>query len=485
MNKYLVVIFLFIGIFSGNAQGLEAYFSYGIFNIPDDKPYIETYLTITNRSVKWKKLDTALTSSIEVTLVLWKDTTIESFSKEVIKNSLREDSVFKKKNLIYIQRLQANNGRYRIQIKLDDLNDSIKPFETGTFIDINFPKDSTRLSSIMAVNKIEKTTTPNKSTKSGYDLIPNVFNFFPTSENKFTFYTEIYPGTTIKKGDPFLVVYYLKNHESDQILPQFKRFKRMTASLVNILLNSFDISSLYSGNFDFVVEVRDISNNLVAEQYYFLQRENLTKKMNVADISSINIGNSFAELITNRDTLQLILQSMNPISSEMEKEFVKTILLKDSIYVLQQYLLSFWENRDINYPEVPFKKYMEQVNIVEKMYSSRINHGFETDRGRVYLQYGRPNTVVKNYNEPSAYPYEIWHYYNLKNQSNRKFIFYNTDLSSNEFALLHSDAIGEVNDYQWRLRLRSRDSGYQSIDQTGEGETDWGSRYNEWYQEPR
>jgi len=480
----LLPVFLCISIFS-ISQGLEAFIDYGVYNTPSDKPYVETYLSITGRSIKWKKESEKLKSNVEVTLVLWKDTNIVNFSKENINEYTENDSTSKTITLVYEQRLSADKGKYRLQIKLDDLNDTLKPYYSGTYIEIGYPSDSTSISSIMAIKSFSKTEAASKISKSGFDLVPNVFNFFPTDVDKFTFYTEIYPKTNLTIGEPYLVIYYLKNHENDKVLGKYKKFKRMTASPINVLINSFDISGLYSGNFDFIVEVRNRENKLLATKSYFLQRENTNIKMNLEDISSVNVTSSFVEKYTNYDTLSLIINSMGPITSAMEKQFAKSLIAKGEIHPMQQYLLNFWEQRDRNNPELPFKAYMKEVSKVEKLYATRINHGFETDRGRVYLEYGEPNTIAKNYNEPSAYPYEIWHYYNLRNQRNRKFIFYNTDLSSNEFALLHSDAIGEPNDYQWRIHLRARDSGYKSIDQTGKGETDWGSQYNEWYNEPR
>lgn len=480
----LLPAFLCISLIS-ISQGLEAFVDFGVFNNPSGKPYVETYLSITGRSIKWKNESERLKSNIEVTLVLWKDTTIVNFSKENINEFTKNDSTSKAITLIYEQRLAADKGKYRLQIKLDDLNDTLKPYYTGSLIEIGYPSDSTAISSIMAIKSFSKTKTPSKISKSGFDLVPNVFNFYPTEVDKFTFYTEIYPKANLALGESFLVIYYLKNHENNKVLGKYKRFKRMTASPVNVLINSFDISGLYSGNFDFIVEVRNRKNRLLATKTYFLQRENTTVKMNLEDISSVNVASTFAERFTNFDTLSLIINAMAPITSAMEKQFANNLIAKGDIHPMQQYLLNFWEQRDIDNPEAPFKAYMQEVSKVEKLFGTRINHGFETDRGRVYLEYGEPNTIVKNYNEPSAYPYEIWHYYNLRNQRNRKFIFYNTDLSSNEFTLLHSDAIGEPNDYQWRIHLRARDSGFKSIDQTGEGENDWGSKYNEWYQEPR
>ena len=75
--------------------------------------------------------------------------------------------------------------------------------------------------------------------------------------------------------------------------------------------------------------------------------------------------------------------------------------------------------------------------------------GYLTDRGRVYLQYGPPNSRHVE-NASSSYPYEIWHYYKLNNQSDRKFVFVNSDFATDEYRLEFSNVNGEVTNQEWR-----------------------------------
>ena len=72
------------------------------------------------------------------------------------------------------------------------------------------------------------------------------------------------------------------------------------------------------------------------------------------------------------------------------------------------------------------------------------------------MQYGAPNIISDSKDEPAAYPYEVWQYYKVKNQSNRKFVFYAIERSSNDYRLLHSDAIGEIYQANWQLKLYER-----------------------------
>ncbi|MCK7531387.1 MAG: GWxTD domain-containing protein [Marinilabiliales bacterium] len=118
--------------------------------------------------------------------------------------------------------------------------------------------------------------------------------------------------------------------------------------------------------------------------------------------------------------------------------------------------------------------YLSEVNKVNYAYSTPILKGYESDRGRVYLKYGPPNAISESYDEPATYPYEIWHYYVIKDgQRNKKFVFYSRDIVTNDFQLLHSDVTGELSNYRWQYVLYSRvDAGYNI--EKGVSEDSWG-----------
>ena len=152
--------------------------------------------------------------------------------------------------------------------------------------------------------------------------------------------------------------------------------------------------------------------------------------------------------------------------------------------MLKKFFLSFWIERNNLDPEIEWRKYQIELKKVDKAFSTSVSKGYETDRGRVYLQYGPPNTRTERPNEPSAYPYEIWHYYKVKQFSNRRFVFYNPDLVTNDYELLHSDMFGETNDYRWQARLNKRNTSMENIDQ-GAAPDHFGGQSDDFYLNPR
>ena len=70
-----------------------------------------------------------------------------------------------------------------------------------------------------------------------------------------------------------------------------------------------------------------------------------------------------------------------------------------------------------------------------------------SDRGRVYLQYGSPNQIIKRSNIFSS-TYEIWHFTKLM-INNRRFVFSLVDFGTSEYELVHSDMPGEILNQAW------------------------------------
>jgi hypothetical protein len=120
---------------------------------------------------------------------------------------------------------------------------------------------------------------------------------------------------------------------------------------------------------------------------------------------------------------------------------------------------------------------------VNEAFSTTINKGYLTERGRVFLRYGAPNSISQRHNEPSAYPYEIWYYYKLNAQTKVKFVFYSDDIVTNDFRLLHADLRGEIQNRQWEMILFSRNNTYKG------DQNDMNPNYGSWsrdlYNNPR
>ena len=321
--------------------------------------------------------------------------------------------------------------------------------------------------------------------------LPYVANFFPENMNSLKFYIEAY-NTDKALNDDFMLKYHIDDHSTGKEIPSCSRFKKMKPSNVVPFIGELGIEKLPSGNYDLVVEIANRNNEIVASSKYFFQRQNKAEFSNeeyAARAEQFDLNNTFAGDMNSRDSLIYYIRAMRPIASVYERPFIDNQLRTVDLKTLQKYFVEFWVKRNYVNPENEWYQYKKQIEMVEKNYATTIRHGFETDRGVIYLQYGMPNHIFQSPIEPGAYPYEIWQYYRLGEDNNCKFVFYNPSMEGREFELLHSNKQGEIHTFNWtRYLSRSKSSSYgisdtyNSVDFTSTGyghntfDNDWERR---------
>ncbi len=472
MKKHLFFTFLIALFLYANetqAKKLQADLSYASFYSPEHGPYFETYLSVYGKSVYFvKNQNGKYQATIEITMLFKQNDSIKDFKKYNLYSPEAVDSSNVNFNFIDQQRFVLPNGNYTYQLIIADKNSSLPFYKINQDILIDYPNDQINISGIELIESFKKTASPNIISKSGFDFVPYVSDFYPENIKKITFYTEIYNTENILgKGEAFLLTYFIESFETYKLITGLVKKKREQVKIVNPVFGEFDISQLPSGNYNLGIEVRDKTNKVVALNKLFFQRSNPSIRFEIKDIATLDVNETFAGKFIDKDTLEDYIRSLYPISTDMEKTFINDQLKRIDIRMMQQYFFNFWLQRNAISPESNWIVYYKEVEKVNFNYSTRVRRGYDTDRGRVYLQYGPPNEIVDKPFDAGAslkdggygsVPYEIWHYYKLNNQSNRKFVFANPDLALGEYALIHSDAIGEFNNPNWTRKLsRSSD----------------------------
>jgi GWxTD domain-containing protein len=336
------------------------------------------------------------------------------------------------------------------------------------------------------VENYTKSSATTILSKSGYDLVPYVANFYPDNFNKLIFYSETYyTDKIIPANDPLVMTAYIASYETGAKMNDFATFFKTNPKPVIVCFNEFNITELPTGNYYLVNELKDKSNKTLVVKKIFFQRNNPKYQIKNEDLASISIEKSFVEQIDNPDSLKEYIRCLRPIANQLEVNFITKELPIVDFKTMKQFFLGFWRQRNNIEPETAWNQYYEKVKLVNTSYKTQIKKGYMTDRGRVYLKYGEPSQISKFENEPSSYPYEIWQYYQVSNQrNNRKFIFYNPDLVTNDYTLIHSDALGETRDDRWRIRLTKRNNPIIDLDQ--EKSTDhYGSKVDDMFSNPR
>ncbi len=489
MKKLLIAIicctFLAFGT-STHAKNLQAYLSYTIFMSPVDGPYLDTYLAIIGNSVNYIKNDNdKYQATIAITIIFRQGDEIVDFAKYELRSPEVIDTNLIDFNIIDQQRYVLANGNYDMEIIISDPNSGKEPYITTEPVEINYPKEKICISGIELIELFRKTQNISVISKGGYDLLPYVINYYPQSVHKLSFYNEIYnTDKEFELDGMFLISYYIESFETGKKLNDYQRNKRETIKPVVALIGEFDITYLPSGNYNLIIEARDKNNNMIANNKLFFQRSNPNVKFDLKDLGALDIANTFAGQIKDVDTLRQYILCLGPICTEMERVFTRKHMPDADLLTMQRFFLNFWQTRDNVNPGHAWEYYLGQVNKVNVLFKTPYLPGYDTDRGRVFLKYGPPNIIAERHNEPAAYPYEIWQYYILgEHQRNKKFVFYTFDIVTNDFQLVHSDAIGEISNYRWQIFIYNRTYDPVDIDADRYPDT-WGSKVNDYWDNP-
>ena len=485
--RWIFIICLLIAAQSIHAKELDSFLSYTTFYSPDSGPFIETYISVDGNTLEYVlNENNKYQAAIQVLLLFKNGEEIANYDKYELFSPEYDDTLNVNFSFKYQQRYKLPNGAYEFEIQIWDSNSKSEPLTSVQPLMIEFPEDEIVISGIQLIESYEKTTEPGIFTKNGYDLIPYISNFFPSDKNKLTFYAEVYNSNkVIGENEKFLLSYYIEQFENKAQLEEYVTYRKEVAAETNVVFSEFDITNLKSGNYLLTLQVRDRENKLVGTNQLFFQRSNPRIQIKPEDISSTNINNSFASRINDKDTLSEYIQSLAPIANIQEKNYIKSHLNNSDLETLQKFFYIFWHDRDKLEPELAWLNYLNEVHKVDIAYSTPIDKGYESDRGRVYLQYGPPNAISESYNEPASYPYEIWHYYVIGNgQRNKKFVFYTKDIVTNDFVILHSDVSGELANYRWQLILNERVDPGSSIDQM-QTQDAWGDNSKKYFDLPR
>lgn len=455
---------LTIPIISQAQKNLKAQLVYNTFWSPGTGPYIETYLSVAGNSVIYKQQpDGKYKAEIEIMVRFKKDGEIKHFDKYILSSPPAETASSPGFNFLDQQRYPLSNGKYDFELSIADLNASPKkPFTVNQPVDLVYHSNVVAISDIQLLERYSKAEEGKESvlTKSGYNLMPFVDNYYPQSRKSIRFYAEIYNTSRVLPGEVCLITYHIETYEQKRIVEKFRGFSKRETAEVIPLLGEFPIESLSSGNYNLTVEVRNKQNEILAfKQSTFIRFSPLADSLQAGEFEKMDIDNTFAAAIINRDTLAEFIYSLRPISSSQEIAFHNNQLKAAKTDIMQKFFYDFWQKRNPENPEQAWLAYNEEVKKVNAEFSTKTFKGYDTERGRVYLKYGPPNTRTKEYHEPSAYPYEIWHYYKIGNHQNRKFIFYNRDLVTNNFTILYSDVPGEqTGNKNWQAELHKRDT---------------------------
>ena len=438
-------------MFSSQVRAIDVSVTHAHFQ-SEKGSYVEVYIRISGNSVKYQMNPDSLgQASVLGLILLKKDDEIISLDKFNLQGPLSKE----KKDFWSKRTYKIEPGIYKMEYTFSDEYEESNTINAQRAIKVDDKKDQAVYSSdIMLLAKLSSDDHLPFG-KYGLMIEPLAYDIVTPEIEHLIFNWELYGLKSVdEKLFMSMTIYSGFSGEFGKKLLQ----KHMPLKDVDsqVILEDIAILDLNSGQFHLTLEVYDKE----LKQVHYREK-NFAMVQPVSDIRTAatydkEFENSFV-MIMSEDEVDYSLRALNSQLQGNMVESLNEVLATGNLQTKKYFLYSYWSKITPDQPGNAYEAYMKVIKAVDHEYGSHFGYGFESDRGHIFMKYGRPNDVIKVIDEINAPPYSIWIYYDFQatQQSNVKFLFYNPSLSGDDFLLLHSNCTGEIQNKQWEQILYS------------------------------
>lgn len=310
-----------------------------------------------------------------------------------------------------------------------------------------------RLSSLQLATEVTRSAdSADPYFKNGLRLVPNPDAFYGEGRSVVSAYAEIYrpPG-----DGRYTLLTYLTEGGGTVALPGTETRQDRAVRPVDPVVLQQDVSTLPTGLYHLRAVVLNAGNEAVAESAsrFFVINPDVERPdvaapgMTAEEATYAAMGEE--ELVAN-------LEHARVIATSRERGDIASLLRDGATDEARRaFLVRFWAQRDTDpSPAVnPARRaFYERLAQVEARYGRSSQAGFQTDQGRVFLQYGPPSQVDRRNNEERMLPHEIWEYEHIEGEGQAVFIFADR-FSAGRMELVHSTVTGEVTLPNWQQTI--------------------------------
>jgi len=286
-------------------------------------------------------------------------------------------------------------------------------------------------------------------------LVPNPGGVYSKEVPVVYYYAELYNVFDHVPGTIFFIRCSVEDFRNNPVASiRVKEIRRKKTLDAGAEVGTVNILSLPTGVYYLRLDVLDSLKNVLATA---------RKKFFVFNPSIIASGEH--GLVSSGEVLASEFATMSETQLDEEFSEAKYIASRDDEQAFgrlqgampkRAFLAQFWSKHNPNPARSPgeFRSdYLNRVEYANTYFRYLSTPGWKTDRGRVLLQYGKPQDIERHPSSDEMKPYEIWIYEAAEEGERVQFIF--GDINGyGDYRLLHSTARGEIKDEQWQRQLR-------------------------------
>jgi GWxTD domain-containing protein len=457
MKKSLLILILTILLLPSLVLSQNKFYfdsDYSIFKNADSTSIVELYFSFNQRNLKYVKTSGGFEAMANIDVNIFDKAENKSIFMDIygLQSKVTDTTKSKLTNkLIGQQNFKLNPGKYLVTLVGLDYYDKTK-YDSVKF-DITIPVfeiTKSYLSDIQLSTSIDKSGDKNSIFyKNGLEITPNPNMLYGMNLNTVWYYIEVYSLKKEFLSDSVFLIASITDLSNNILMQKIKRENSTSSAFAEI--GSFQTDTLEKGPYFLKIELVDRQNqiSIQKEKKFFIYNALKT------DATSQNEGLDFlkSEYTTMKeDRINDEFDKAIYIRTQTETEDFKNLKTIDE---KRKFMHNFWKKRDDN-PLTPvneFKvKYFTSVAEANKLFKQGFTEGWKTDRGRIYLTYGRPSDIESYPYESDTKGYEIWKYDLL--QGGTICVFMELQPGSGWYTIAHSTIRGELRNDNWKDLLR-------------------------------
>ena len=283
--------------------------------------------------------------------------------------------------------------------------------------------------------------------KHGLTVRPNVNRLFGGALGQLFYFAEAYH--TDEAADEYVVRTYISPHDQQEPVDDALAKRDVRASRArDVIVGSFDISDLPSDSYFLRMALLDDDGEVVVEQAkkFFVYNPEVERRALAVD--AVPADTTVFTALTDEE-LEREVGIVRYLATDREQDRAKRVSTAEG---RRQFLQDFWRKRDPQ-PRTAVnearEQFLQRVAYIDERYGGQIREGWETDQGRVLIQYGDPLAIERNpVGGSSTLPYVIWEYDNIPGEGRSVFVFVDRE-GFGVYDLIHSSVPGERKTPGW------------------------------------
>ncbi len=422
------------------------------FRANNDLTYLELYISVPRNGISHQMVGDQYVANIEMGVnIFYGDSLLVESAKQMVDRVNSLDEIDPQQLLFNIFVFSFQKGDFKIRTRVTDQNKNVGGWHEQSVSVSSFPDSSLSMSDVQISTLIVSDQANHPLVKNGYRIIPYPLRLYGVELPLLYFYSEIYHLSPIVAGEDsnyslVLSVLDANGNLVKENTPVVKKRKATSA----VYVGQIQVSDLYSGVYNLKLDVTDTGTG-----------ESVSRTKSFSVYRPIDFVSRSETEVVPQQRIDNMYVAMGEAELDEQFEFCRYILTGDDKKVYKEldldgkreFMTAFWRRRNNN-PQLTANQYRDEylrrVYYSNAHYSHGGREGWRSDLGRIYIEYGEPDYIDRYPYSSNLNPYEVWQYYEVEGGIEFYFV---DDVGMGEMRLVHSTAIGEVQDYNWQRHL--------------------------------